>query len=98
MQKAGKWREVQAESLPIKQDSSAKDFTGRVMVRTIGENAIAGLYGENRHTFQPWNDSATSQGPNVIPSRFCTIGGRAALVAQYQADSQAWILRDMVRG
>ena len=57
---------------------------------------MAGLYGENRHTFQPWNDSAISQGPNVIPSRFFTMGGRADLVAQYQDDSQARILRDMV--
>jgi hypothetical protein len=46
-QKAGKQREVQAVSLPIKQDSSAKDFTGRVKVRTSGENAFAGLYGAN---------------------------------------------------
>ena len=36
------WREVQAESLPIKQDSSAKDSTGRVEVRTKDKNAMAG--------------------------------------------------------
>jgi hypothetical protein len=36
------WREVQAVSLPIKQETSAKDFTGRVEVRTSGENANAG--------------------------------------------------------
>jgi hypothetical protein len=33
---------VQAESLPIKQDSSAKDSTGSVKARTSGENAFAG--------------------------------------------------------
>jgi hypothetical protein len=36
------WREVQAESLPIKQETSAKDFTGRVGQRKSGENANAG--------------------------------------------------------
>lgn len=55
MQKAGKWREVQAESLPIKQDSSAKDFTGRVKVRTIGENANAGRL--RRKGKQGWTES-----------------------------------------
>jgi hypothetical protein len=36
------WREVQALSLPIKQDSSAKDSTGRVEVRTKDKNENAG--------------------------------------------------------
>jgi hypothetical protein len=36
------WREVWAVSVTIKQDSSAKDSTGRVKVRTSGENAMAG--------------------------------------------------------
>jgi len=36
------WREVRALSLPIIQDSGAKDFTGRVKVRTKDKNAIAG--------------------------------------------------------
>jgi hypothetical protein len=36
------WREVQAESLPIKRETSAKDSTGRVEVRTKDKNAFAG--------------------------------------------------------
>ncbi len=42
MQKAGKWREVRALSLPIMQDSSAKDSTGRAGQRTKDKNANAG--------------------------------------------------------
>ncbi len=41
MRKA-EWREVWAVSVTIKQDSSAKDFTGRVGQRKSGENANAG--------------------------------------------------------
>ena len=42
MQKAGKWREVWALSLPIIQDSSVERITGRVKVRTKDKNANAG--------------------------------------------------------
>jgi hypothetical protein len=42
MQKAGKWREVRAESLPIKQETSAERITGRSGQRKSGENANAG--------------------------------------------------------
>ena len=35
------WREVQAVSVTIKRETSAKDFTGRVRQRKSGENANA---------------------------------------------------------
>ena len=42
MQKAGKWREVWALSLPIIQDSSVERITGMVKVRTKDKNENAG--------------------------------------------------------
>ena len=40
-QKGRKWREVQAVSVTIKQETSARDSTGRVGQRKSGENANA---------------------------------------------------------